>query len=75
MLAAPETGGTSFLAAAGPAAQQRGLGADVMVRALAEALGGKGGGNAHMAQGRGGSADDLVAVLEGVLAGAATASP
>jgi alanyl-tRNA synthetase len=74
LLAIPEAEGTGYLAAAGKTAQQRGAGADTLVRALAEALAGKGGGNASMAQGRGGTCDDLAGVLEGVLDGAAAAS-
>jgi alanyl-tRNA synthetase len=73
MLAAPEEGATSVLVGAGPAAQKRGLQANALVGALAEALGGKGGGNAAFAQGRGGPARDLRAVLEGALASAAAA--
>jgi alanyl-tRNA synthetase len=71
LLAAPEEGATSLLAGASAAAQKRGLGANVILGSLAEALGGKGGGNAAFAQGRGGPARDLLAVLEGALASAA----
>jgi alanyl-tRNA synthetase len=67
LLAVPEESGTSLLAAAGPAAQKRGLAANALLSALAEALGGKGGGNAAFAQGRGGPAPDLAAVLQGAL--------
>jgi len=67
LLAVPEENGTSLLAASGPAAQKRGLAANALLSALAETLGGKGGGNAALAQGRGGKAPDLPAVLQGAL--------
>jgi alanyl-tRNA synthetase len=71
LLAVPEDGATSLLAGASQAAQKRGLAANVLLGGLAEALGGKGGGNAAFAQGRGGPARDLAGLLEGVLASAA----
>ena len=67
VLAAPEGDATSYLVASGPAAQKRGVKANAVVAALAAALGGKGGGSADFAQGRGRGAPDLQAVLEGSL--------
>ena len=68
---APGYGATILPVGAGPSAQRRVLSANALVGALAETLGGKGGGNAAFAQGRGGPAADLRSVLEGALAAAA----
>jgi alanyl-tRNA synthetase len=75
MLGVPEGGGSSVLVSAGPAAQKRGLAANALVAALGEALGGKGGGSASFAQGRGRAVPDLQGVLEGVLEATAAARP
>jgi len=64
LLAAPEGEAASFLVASGPAAQKRGVKANALVAALAAALGGKGGGSADFAQGRGRAAPDLQKVLD-----------
>jgi alanyl-tRNA synthetase len=74
MLAVPEDGGCSLVVAAGPAAQKRGLSANALLSTLTEALGGKGGGSAALAQGRGGASKDLAGVLAGALQSAAAAS-
>ena len=70
VLLAPEPGGTSFLAAAGKAAQERGYAADALIRALGTSLDGKGGGNPAFAQGRGKAREGLDEALAGALAGA-----
>jgi alanyl-tRNA synthetase len=67
MLAAPDGASTGFLAATGDGARTQGLQARALVAALSEALGGKGGGSASFAQGKGGSSPDLAAVLDRVL--------
>ena len=54
---------------------RRGLAANTLVAALGEALGGKGGGSASFAQGRGGPVPDLQGVLEGVLEATPAARP
>jgi len=74
MLAVPEEGGCSLVVAAGTAAQKRGLAANALLATLTEALGGKGGGNAALAQGRGGVCKDLTGVLQGALQSASAAS-
>lgn len=66
-LAIAEADATHFLVAAGKAAQGRGLEARSLAQGLAERLGGKGGGNAAMAQGRGGPTNDLAAILDDVV--------
>ncbi|MGQ0551950.1 MAG: alanine--tRNA ligase [Planctomycetota bacterium] len=68
MIAVPEEATTSFLVSTGKSAQARGLSASVLVASLAESLGGKGGGSAAFAQGKGGPPPaDLEAVLQRVL--------
>jgi alanyl-tRNA synthetase len=74
MLAVPEEGGCSLVVAAGTAAQKRGLAANALLATLTEALGGKGGGSAALAQGRGGACKDLAGVLQGALQSASAAS-
>ncbi len=72
LVAVPEEGATSYLAAAGEAARKLGLSARALVAALAAALDGKGGGTDAFAQGRGGEAGDLPALLQGLLDQVAT---
>jgi alanyl-tRNA synthetase len=64
LLAAPEGDAASFLVASGPGAQKKGVKANALVAALAAALGGKGGGSADFAQGRGRAAPDLQKLLD-----------
>lgn len=71
LLAVPEETATSYLAAVGPRGQQQGLRADGLVKALAAALKGKGGGNASFAQGRGEATSDARGALEQALGEAA----
>ncbi|MHC5209964.1 MAG: alanine--tRNA ligase [Planctomycetota bacterium] len=73
MLALPEDGATHYLVAVGKPAQDRGFDAKELVGRLAKALGGKGGGNKGFAQGRGGTHDDLPAVLRSTLEASAAA--
>jgi len=67
LLTVSEADGTSYLVAAGKRAQSAGQSASALGNALATALGGKGGGNAAFAQGRGALCADPQALIEGVL--------
>jgi alanyl-tRNA synthetase len=73
MLGVPEGDSTGFLVAAGDGAREAGLEARALVSALGEALGGKGGGSPSFAQGKGGTVEDLPAVLDRILEEAAGA--
>ncbi len=66
LVAMADGGGTSFLVAAGKAAQNAGLKARDLVEQLCAALDGKGGGNAAFAQGRGGPHEDIPGLLTSV---------
>ncbi len=67
ILGVPEADSSAFLVAASPKATEAGLAADGLVREIASALGGKGGGKPAFAQGKGRPAEDLQATLEDVL--------
>ncbi len=73
LLGVPEASGTSVLVSCSAAAQKAGLPANALMATLGEALGGKGGGNAAFAQGKGGVVTDLVAVLNAALESSAAA--
>jgi len=73
LLGVPEESGTSVLVSCSAGAQKAGLPANALMAALGEALGGKGGGNAAFAQGKGGKVADLVAVLNAALESSAAA--
>jgi len=74
LVGVPEDDGSSFLAAAGPAAQKAGLQAREIIERLCVTLDGKGGGNASFAQGRGRVTQGLPAALQAVLQAAGGAS-
>ena len=63
MLASASDGKVALIAAVNPAAQQRGLSANDLLRAAAPAVGGRGGGKADVAQGGGTEPDGIPAAL------------
>ncbi|MEP6851381.1 MAG: alanine--tRNA ligase [bacterium] len=64
----------AFVVGVNPAGQQAGLSAGDVVKALAPALGARGGGRPDLAQGAGGSADAIPAALDAVRAAVAWAA-
>ena len=62
------------MVATNEAARERGLAAGALLRAGAEAMGGRGGGKADMAQGGGGDPTRTAAALDAVRSGISTAA-